>query len=75
MQSGSAPDGFETYVSIVLHLRNGKRPSYAWSTQMGLTAAAHRSLKWAKEEMSQEKIPGRSQIVGYEVFVEFQRKS
>jgi hypothetical protein len=71
MKSSRAPDGYHTDVRIKITLENGYESEHLWDTPMGLAQAAHKALGWAKDEMTNTQIPGRSKIVGFTTTVRY----
>jgi hypothetical protein len=67
VRSSKAPYGQHTYVHVTLTLGNGSIRHYAWSTPMGLSQALHKAPAWGREELSREKVVGRSKIVACDV--------
>lgn len=63
MRSAKAPEGFHTWVDVHVRLKNGQQRWYAWSTPIALSQALHKGLSWARERLSEDKVPGRSSIV------------
>jgi hypothetical protein len=72
MRSSTAPHGFYTEVEVIVRLKD-RSYTYAWSTPMGLSQAYSKAPGWAKEAMREEKVKGRTGILGWAIEVRYKR--
>lgn len=71
MRSAKAPEGKHTQVSVFVTLENGTERQHVWTTPMGLMPALHKAPRWAKLELSRDKVEGRSKIHKLEVVAQY----
>jgi len=70
-RTGEPPPGHYVEVWVTVTLGTGKKYQASWNVRSGLAYAVNGALRWAKQDMRDARVEGRSDIRRIDIDAEF----